>query len=207
MSSKLKLIKEIDYSKEIKITQFFIDPAMLEQQRQRIKTALPAEITNESMMQYELLQLSIKDNVFSAIMNYIAGHFDFEIDPEELKRVTQQLKATGLQAQTEQILENMADKIIKKGLMFDYLSEQWKVKVSDKEVKNMLDVYYEKTNQSIHDVLNDKQKFESVRMSIFEEKMVLKTISMFLIRFNMQNPNYIEAQDDEENSAEQKSVN
>ncbi|SYV94076.1 Putative molecular chaperone [Mycoplasmoides gallisepticum] len=78
--------------------------------------------------------------------------------------------------------------------------------MSDNEVKNMLDIYYEKTNQSIHDVLNDRQKFESVRSSIFEEKMVLKTISMFLIRFNMQNPNYVE-ESETDKSSESKSVN
>ncbi|AAP56523.1 hypothetical protein RUS47_00975 [Mycoplasmoides gallisepticum] len=206
MSSKLKLIKPIDYSKEIKITQFFIDPAMMEQQRQRIKAALPKEMNDETMMQYELLQLSIKDNVFSAIMNYLAEHFEFEIDQAEVKKLIEQLKASGLGAQREELLANMADKIIKKGLMFDYLSEQWKVKVSDNEVKNMLDIYYEKTNQSIHDVLNDRQKFESVRSSIFEEKMVLKTISMFLIRFNMQNPNYVE-ESETDKSSESKSVN
>ncbi|MES3519050.1 MPN555 family protein chaperone [Mycoplasmoides gallisepticum] len=206
MSSKLKLIKPIDYSKEIKITQFFIDPAMMEQQRQRIKAALPKEMNDETMMQYELLQLSIKDNVFSAIMNYLAEHFEFEIDQAEVKKLIEQLKASGLGAQREELLANMADKIIKKGLMFDYLSEQWKVKVSDNEVKNMLDIYYEKTNQSIHDVLNDQQKFESVRSSIFEEKMVLKTISMFLIRFNMQNPNYVE-ESETDKSSESKSVN
>ncbi|MFN3044813.1 MPN555 family protein chaperone [Mycoplasmoides gallisepticum] len=206
MSSKLKLIKPIDYSKEIKITQFFIDPAMMEQQRQRIKAALPKEMNDETMMQYELLQLSIKDNVFSAIMNYLAEHFEFEIDQAEVKKLIEQLKASGLGAQREELLANMADKIIRKGLMFDYLSEQWKVKVSDNEVKNMLDIYYEKTNQSIHDVLNDQQKFESVRSSIFEEKMVLKTISMFLIRFNMQNPNYVE-ESETDKSSESKSVN
>lgn len=206
MSSKLKLIKPIDYSKEVKITQFFIDPAMMEQQRQRIKAALPKEMNDETMMQYELLQLSIKDNVFSAIMNYLAEHFEFEIDQAEVKKLIEQLKASGLGAQREELLANMADKIIKKGLMFDYLSEQWKVKVSDNEVKNMLDIYYEKTNQSIHDVLNDRQKFESVRSSIFEEKMVLKTISMFLIRFNMQNPNYVE-ESETDKSSESKSVN
>lgn len=206
MSSKLKLIKPIDYSKEVKITQFFIDPAMMEQQRQRIKAALPKEMNDETMMQYELLQLSIKDNVFSAIMNYLAEHFEFEIDQAEVKKLIEQLKASGLGAQREELLANMADKIIKKGLMFDYLSEQWKVKVSDNEVKNMLDIYYEKTNQSIHDVLNDRQKFESVRSSIFEEKMVLKTISMFLIRFNMQNPNYVE-ESETDKSSEPKSVN
>lgn len=70
----------------------------------------------------------------------------------------------------------------------------------------MLDIYYEKTNQSIHDVLNDQQKFESVRSSIFEEKMVLKTISMFLIRFNMQNPNYVE-ESETDKSSEPKSIN
>lgn len=206
MSSKLKLIKPIDYSKEVKITQFFIDPAMMEQQRQRIKAALPKEMNDETMMQYELLQLSIKDNVFSAIMNYLAEHFEFEIDQAEVKKLIEQLKASGLGAQREELLANMADKIIKKGLMFDYLSEQWKVKVSDNEVKNMLDIYYEKTNQSIHDVLNDQQKFESVRSSIFEEKMVLKTISMFLIRFNMQNPNYVE-ESETDKSSESKSIN
>ncbi|QZX49282.1 MPN555 family protein chaperone [Mycoplasma sp. E35C] len=201
MSSKLKLIKEIDYNQEIKVTQFFIDPAMMQQQRERIKAAIP-NMNDETMLQYELLQLSIKDNLFSSIMNHLASHFEFEIDQEEIKKIIEQLKANGLTSQKEEVLNSMADKIIKKGLMFDYLSEQWKVKVSDEEVKNMLDIYYQKTNQSIHDVLNDKQKFESVRVSIFEEKMVLKTISMFAIRFNMQNPAYEEDQKSSDKSVD-----
>ncbi|MDC4163552.1 MPN555 family protein chaperone [Mycoplasma bradburyae] len=201
MSSKLKLKKDIDYSTEITVSQFFIDPAMLQQQRERIKAALPKEMSDESIMQYELLQLTIKDNLFSAIMNYLADHFEFEMSEEQMKSVIEQLKLSGVNAD-ENILKNMADKIIKKGLMFDHFAKEWNVKVTDEEVKNMLDAYYEKTNQSIHDVLNDKNKFESVRVSILEEKMVMKTISKFALRFNLQNPNY-----QEESSDSDKSVN
>lgn len=53
----------------------------------------------------------------------------------------------------------------------------------------MLDVFYQRTNQSIREVLDDKDKFEGIRRAILEEKLILKTIAAFPIRFDLNNPN------------------
>ena len=183
--STCKLTRAIDWKKEIVVTRIFADGNLIAQHRDRLTKGIK-NITPQTI-DFEIAQVVIKDNLFSAVMNEIVPHFTFQLDTAYLEFVKQNLKrnlVVGANApEAEQMVAQIADKIVKKGAVFKYLTALWKVKVTDEEVKEMLDVYYQRTNEPIRDVLEDKNKFEGIRAAIHEEKLIMRTIGSFPIRF------------------------
>lgn len=195
LKSTAEVVNEIDFKKEVVISRIFADPLVIKQQRARYSNI----VTGGQKLSPEVIDTEIqfgmfKDNIFSAIMNQIVKCFKFNIDEEEKKQIAQRLEKDFAEAGEKSSSENklrimmIAEQIIKKHLVFDYLEKLWNVVISDEEVKRMLDVFYERTNQSVHEILSDKERFENIRMTILEEKMVLKIINAFPIRFNLSEP-------------------
>lgn len=180
---------EIDFKKELVITRIFADANLIAQHKERLSKGLP-NITPQ-MLDFEMVQVVIKDNLFSTAMNEIVTHFNFNLDANFVNQIKADLKKnlSGPQALDDNGVAVIADKIIKKELVFNHLAKLWNITVSDDEVKSMLDVFYQRTNQSIREVLDDKDKFEGIRRAILEEKLILKTIAAFPIRFDLNNPN------------------
>ncbi|WP_052663061.1 MPN555 family protein chaperone [Mycoplasmoides pirum] len=185
-----KVTKEIDFSKEIKITRIFTDGNLIAQHKDRLRKSI--KNISEQVLDFETVQMVIKDNLFSAAMEEIVKHFSFDIDQEYKKFIKENIKMSLTQTSGKEpedaVLNEISEKIIKKTVVFDYLTTFWKVQVTDQEIKDMLDVYYQKTNDSIREVLDDKEKFEGIRRAILEEKLILKTIAAFPIRFDLQPP-------------------
>lgn len=194
--STYKLIEDIDFSKEITINRIFADTNLIAQHRDKLIKGI--KNISPQALDHEIVQIVIKDNIFSAAMNEIVKHFEFDIDQDYLKFVKENLSKTIPNGDkiSPDTLNIIADKIIKKGIVFKYLTKLWNVSISDDEIKAMLDIYYEKTNDSIHEVLKDKNKFESIRLAILEEKLILKTIGAFPVRFNLINPSFDSKQND-----------
>lgn len=191
--STYKLKGEINFKKELEVNKIFADPNLIAQHRDRLSKGIK-NITPQ-ILDFEIVQVVIKDNLFSTAMNEIVQYFDFSIDNDYLNFIKDNLKKSlGGQNVPEDTLNMIADKIVKKGIVFKHLTKHWNVEVTDDEVKGMLDVYYQRTNESIRDVLQDKEKFESIRQAILEEKLILKTISAFPIRFNLINPTFESSQ-------------
>ncbi|AAC71604.1 hypothetical protein V4Q74_01565 [Mycoplasmoides genitalium] len=183
LKSIAKLQKPIQYDKVIEVDRIFADPAFIEQHRQRILASF--KDAKESALYHELTHIVIKDNLFSAAMNEIVSYFEFQINPEELKNVVEGLKRDVVKDADEKTIQSIAEKIIKKALVFNFLQKEWKVEVSDDIVKRVISLYYEKTNQNVREYLDDKQKFEGIRTALIEERMVLETINHFKFHFNL----------------------
>ncbi|WP_445997723.1 MPN555 family protein chaperone [Mycoplasmoides genitalium] len=183
LKSIAKLQKPIQYDKVIEVDRIFADPAFIEQHRQRILASF--KDAKESALYHELTHIVIKDNLFSAAMNEIVSYFEFQINPEELKNVVEGLKRDVAKDADEKTIQSIAEKIIKKALVFNFLQKEWKVEVSDDIVKRVISLYYEKTNQNVREYLDDKQKFEGIRTALIEERMVLETINHFKFHFNL----------------------
>ncbi|WP_462217952.1 MPN555 family protein chaperone [Mycoplasmoides genitalium] len=183
LKSIAKLQKPIQYDKIIEVDRIFADPAFIEQHRQRILASF--KDAKESALYHELTHIVIKDNLFSAAMNEIVSYFEFQINPEELKNVVEGLKRDVVKDADEKTIQSIAEKIIKKALVFNFLQKEWKVEVSDDIVKRVISLYYEKTNQNVREYLDDKQKFEGIRTALIEERMVLETINHFKFHFNL----------------------
>ncbi|ADK86691.1 MPN555 family protein chaperone [Mycoplasmoides pneumoniae] len=183
LKSTAKLVKPIQYDKVIEVERIFADPAFIEQHRQRILASF--KDAKESALYHELTHIVIKDNLFSCAMNAIVGYFEFNIDEAELKNVMEGLKRDVIQGAEDNTVQAIAEKIIKKALVFNHLQKEWKVEITDEVVKNVISLYYEKTNQSVREYLDDKQKFEGVRTALLEERMVLETINHFKFHFNL----------------------
>ncbi|AFQ04715.1 hypothetical protein CM5_02235 [Mycoplasmoides genitalium M2288] len=183
LKSIAKLQKSIQYDKVIEVDRIFADPAFIEQHRQKILASF--KDAKESALYHELTHIVIKDNLFSAAMNEIVSYFEFQINPEELKNVVEGLKRDVVKDADEKTIQSIAEKIIKKALVFNFLQKEWKVEVSDDIVKRVISLYYEKTNQNVREYLDDKQKFEGIRTALIEERMVLETINHFKFHFNL----------------------
>ncbi|MEG3641733.1 hypothetical protein V4Q75_00240 [Mycoplasmoides genitalium] len=183
LKSIAKLQKPIQYDKVIEVDRIFADPAFIEQHRQRILASF--KDAKESALYHELTHIVIKDNLFSAAMNEIVSYFEFQINPEELKNVVEGLKRDVVKDADEKTIQSIAEKIIKKALVFNFLQKEWKVEVSDDIVKRVISLYYEKTNQNVREYLDDKQKFEGIRTALIEERMVLEIINHFKFHFNL----------------------
>ena len=185
-----ELTSEINFSKEIRVTRIFTDGNLIAQHKDRLRKGI--KNISEQVLDFETVQMVIKDNLFSSAMEEIVSHFKFNIDAEYKKfiedNVKMSLKQTNGQEPEMRVISDIAEKIIKKGVVFDYLEKLWNIQVSDQEIKDMLDVYYQRTNESIREVLEDKSRFEGIRRAILEEKLIIKTIGAFPIRFDLQIP-------------------
>lgn len=188
--SSATINSKIDFSKEIIVNRIFADSNLIAQHKEKLSKSIPN--INQQMLDYEMVQVVIKDNLFSAAMNEIVTHFNFNLDADYVNTIKAELKnSLASQNVDDNAIAAIADKIIKKQLVFNELAKLWDIKVTDDEVKAMLDVFYKRTNQSIHEVLSDPLKFEGIRNAILEEKLILKTIASFPIRFELVNPNFI----------------
>lgn len=200
--SSATINSEIDFSKELVVHRIFADANLIAQHKDKLSKSIPN--INQQMLDYEMVQVVIKDNLFSAAMNEIVTHFNFNLDADYVNTVKAELKnSLASQNVDDNAIASIADKIIKKQLVFNELAKIWNIKVTDEEVKAMLDVFYKRTNQSIHEVLSDPLKFEGIRNAILEEKLILKTISSFPIRFELVNPNFVNNDSNTEKNKEE----
>ncbi|WP_052664065.1 MPN555 family protein chaperone [Mycoplasmoides alvi] len=201
--STSELVTEINFSKEIRITRIFTDGNLISQHKERLRKGI--KNISEQVLDFETVQMVIKDNLFSAAMEEIVSHFKFNIDSEYRNFIEENVKHSLMQPSGKEpearVVTEISEKIIKKGLVFNYLEKLWKIEVSDQEIKDMLDIYYQKTNESIRDVLEDKERFEGIRKAILEEKLIIKTISAFPIRFDLQIPVPVSSSDSSNSSS------
>ena len=60
----------------------------------------------------------------------------------------------------------------------------WDKKNKKNNKKKSLDNYYQKTNSPIRDILNDKNKFESIRQIMLNERISIELLNRFKVKFN-----------------------
>lgn len=114
---------EIDFKKELVITRIFADANLIAQHKERLSKGLP-NITPQ-MLDFEMVQVVIKDNLFSTAMNEIVTHFNFNLDANFVNQIKADLKKnlSGPQALDDNGVAVIADKIIKKELVFNHLAK------------------------------------------------------------------------------------
>lgn len=114
---------EIDFKKELVITRIFADANLIAQHKERLSKGLP-NITPQ-MLDFEMVQVVIKDNLFSTAMNEIVTHFNFNLDANFVNQIKADLKKnlSGPQVLDDNGVAVIADKIIKKELVFNHLAK------------------------------------------------------------------------------------
>lgn len=170
LKSTVKRIKDFDFSQEVVITRLQASREMVKFHHDRMKKSFP-EMKEEDIWQ-KINSIVIRDNVFNEAMKKTVTCYEMNINSEDVKQVVENMKKANpnFAQANEQALSLMAQRSIEKELIFRDLQKLWKIEVSDKEVKDVLQKMYETTNYPIRDIINDPKKIEGLKAPILEQK-------------------------------------
>lgn len=196
LKSKIKRNSEIDYNQEFEITQLHADKAFIEYQKSKFKEIMPN--ASETEIEKQIANLVARNNSVDLIIDGIYKYFDITIDDDDVKAFADRIKNNVLNDKQGNIsndtmkkmvaddktLQNIAVSTLKRNLLFNELATLWDIRITDEDVKKSLDNYYQKTNMPIRDILNDKNKFESVRQIMLNERISVELLRRFKVNFN-----------------------
>lgn len=176
LKSKILNKRDIDWTHKIILTDLKIDPRVLEMHRQRIDTifaSLPVEKRSQ-----QLHNIILRDNLFSKAMDFILPCYDFEFNSEDVDEIAKGVIATYGDDKKDHANE-IAKKMISKALIFNDLQKTYNIEITDEELMNILQDYYQNTNQPIRDFMEDSQKFNNAKHTLLEEKTIAFIIDKF----------------------------
>lgn len=204
--STLKKIKDFDFSKEIVITKLQASKEVVDFHHDRMKKSFPD--MKEPEIWQKINNIVIRDNVFNAAMKEIVSCYEFNIDDGEIKKISENIKKSSpsFAKAREEVVNLMAQRAIEKELVFQDLRKLWKIEVSDKEVKDILQKMYEQTNYPIRDIINDEKKINSLKAPVLEQKIADAVIGKFKWKLDKEaiKKNATQAPQKEENKKESK---
>lgn len=183
LNSKAKLIKDIPWNTTIVVEKIMFDPNLFEIHKERINKIFEKATPEQKEMQ--LQNIMIRDTIFNQAMAIVSNCFEFELDQREVDNLIEPLKKSvaKLPGMTDEIynekINDIANKLIQKQLMFDIIAEKENINVTDEETKKVLDDYYAATNFPVGDVMRDPTKLESARRTLLEEKITVHIIEKF----------------------------
>lgn len=176
LKSKIINKREIDWNKMLILTDLKVDPQIFEMHRQRINTifaSLPIEKRNQ-----QLHNIILRDNLFSKAMEIIVPSYDFEFDKEDVNKIAIGV-VNNYGEDKKPNAENIAKKMITKALIFHDLQKTYNIEITDDELMNILQDYYQNTNQPIRDFMEDSEKFNNAKNTLLEEKTTAFIIDKF----------------------------
>lgn len=183
---KSKLVKSgtIDFSKSFIIEQLFADPKMLEVHAQRLKSIY--KNASDEFMRHQIDNIIIRENAFNLIMQYLVTLYKITFDESEVATFVTRLKPQFPDAK-EDVVTNLAKKLITKGLIFEDLAIANNITMTDDQTKEYLENYYKNTNNSINEFLNNAEKFKEIKGIILEEKITQWLLDKFKVSLNIKN--------------------
>ena len=193
--STVNQITPLNYDEVFELNELFADKKIIASHREHLSRILKDKSPNE--IDKQVSNLIIKDNSFNLIMKNIEKNFEFNLDKDEINAIVLNIKSSPLNKKndtnekpiSDDKIEMLAKNIIKRDLIFEKLGKLWDIYVTDTEVKNYLNGYYKSTNQPIRELLNNKEKFEKIRLSIFNEKIIRELLLRFKVRLNLKKKN------------------
>lgn len=178
MTSKIKLLKEIDYKKEIQVDRLIVDFYLINWQIKNIKTTRP-NINDKELSQLVYDEV-LKATKFQYLMIYLKDFFEFNISKEDADDyIKTHFNEKTIQNKNEMLL-NQVKTVIQTQLILNYFIKEFKIEFSDKEAKDQLNYEYKKFNRSIHDILNNKNgAFDHYKQNELKSKAIDTLISKF----------------------------
>lgn len=176
LKSKIVEQQEIDWTKPLVISELRVDPQVLEMHKQRINTVFSQ--LPEQEREQQLHNIVLRDNLFSKAMDTLVQYYIMDLDPEDIKEYQNAIIAS-FGEEKRAYAEEIARKMIMKALIFKDLQEKYDIKITDQELIKILQDYYEQTNQPIRDFMQDKERFESAKQTLLEEKTTAFIIEKF----------------------------
>lgn len=181
--SSLNKLKEIDFEKEIIITEINADKKVVEDHFQRLKTILKDKESDEEIWK-RINSIVIRDNIFNATMQRIVEAYEFDIDEKDIAEMAGRMKSY-FGDREPKIINEISEKMIVKELVFEELAKLWNISVTDEEVKNALESYAKFSNQSIDDKLKNKAELDNIKKMIFEEKIANEIVKKIRYKIDL----------------------
>lgn len=174
--STIKEKKEVNWKYTIELEGLYVDPKALEMHRSRVDTIFAKQ--SEAERAQQLHNIIVRENLFNKGMDYLAQFYIIDINEEDVvDLVPRIMQAFGVES--KEAAEDIAKKIITKGLIFQDLQKEFNIEVSDQELEQILEQYYTETNQSIHDFKQNKEQWEAARRTLLDEKTTAFIIERF----------------------------
>lgn len=199
--STIKKIRDLDLSEKIILKEIMADKAMVQWHYDKMKATMKDKVTEQEIWR-RINAIIIRDNIFNAAMEKLVNFYEFQIIEQDITEIATKLKELFPDRELE-VLKDVAEKMLIKEMIFEDLSNLWNIKVTDDEVKAALDSYYKFTNESVKNYLEDQDKFENIRKTIFEEKMANEIISRIKYELDLPKPPQKEEKPVEQKPAEE----
>lgn len=184
MKSKLEVKSPIDYSKKIIVSKLETPQANIENIERILLRTLPDKVTLGELRE-EVRRKILRENAFEQIMNYISLQFTFQISSTELEELTNNvINEFKNSSMTKDAATKIAQKIIMKTLIFEYISKQNNITVSDKELEETIKKEKEIAPQEMK-AFFDSQSNDKLRHMILEQKIVAFLLEKFKVEFNL----------------------
>ncbi len=184
MKSKLEVKNSIDYSKKIIVNKLESQQINIENIEKILLRTLPDKITLGELRE-EVKKRILRENAFEQIMNYLSLQFTFQISSSELEEITNNVmneyKSSSISKETA---TKIAQKIIMKSLIFEYIANQNNITISEKEFEETLKKEKELAPPQIKDFFNDSNN-ERLKHMILEQKIVSFLLEKFNVEFNL----------------------
>lgn len=176
IKSKIISSKEIPWKTVIKLNSLQIDPQILKMHQDRIGKVF-ANASDEIKNQ-QVHNIVVRDNLFNKAMDIITSCYEFEINDEDIEKFETAI-IQNFGDGKKSIAKNIAEKLVKKTLIFQDLEKKLNITMEDSEIKKILDEYYQATNQPIRGILEDEEKYKNAKATLLEEKMIATIIQKF----------------------------
>lgn len=182
LKSKIKAKKAIPWGQVILINELVVNPIVLSQMEKGVKENNP-KIKQEELQQ-QVYKMVLRDNYFNRIMDIVSKSYQFEFDEAELKQKQTELKAVRSDMEDSLVAEVVRLNVIR-DLIFVDLAKQFQVNVTDEQTKESLDKYYEQTGQPIREFLSNRQKFDEIKRTIFDQIISERLMNAFKPDFQL----------------------
>ncbi|MDE5617466.1 MAG: hypothetical protein K2I36_01270 [Ureaplasma sp.] len=176
MKSKIIEKNPINWENVIEIDDITMKPELIESHRNKINTIFANK--DDTYRDDQLNKVILHDLLFTKSMDTLVQFYKFEFNQEELSEIMKMVKITYTNLD-DKALRIISEKTVMRELIFADLQKEFDISVTDDEITKILLGYYETTNQSIHEFMNNDEQKKAARSSILGEKTISFIISKF----------------------------
>lgn len=176
MKSKILEKNPINWENVIEIDDIVMQPQLIESHRNKINTIFANK--DEAYRDDQLNKVILHDLLFTKSMDTLVQFYKFEFNEEELAEIIKMIKVSYSHLD-DKALRTIAEKTVVRELIFADLQNEFNISVNEEEINKILLGYYETTNQSIREFMNNEEQKNAARSSILGEKTIAFIISKF----------------------------
>lgn len=215
LNSTCKRIAEIPWNETVYVDKILFDPNLFETHKARIDKVF-ANATEE-VKQQQLQNILMRDTLFNKVMEKVVKCYEFDLKQEDidkfkgmLRNSLSQNKGELSEAEFENRISQIAEKLVQKELIFNEIAETYNITVDADETMKVLNEFQNSTGNSIEDIKSDKNKLTGAVSALLEEKITAFIINKFDKNFdelqkNIQLDNEIRQKAEQDAKAQQQS--